>query len=130
MQYVIERITENKPLESIEFAVKGVMSMLGRKAADPKSEQVDSHGLCTLYSVTFIMWEASTQLLEWVVKTVKKSKTQSVDINQRLFFLLKHCLEFSTNDPLIQRCYVSVFGILSSLYSADEKALMTVISKV
>jgi hypothetical protein len=85
------------------------------------------------------LWEAATQMLEWVVKAAKgkKKKQQQQtsqhlqnDINQRLFVLLKASIDFTTQDPLIQKSFINIFGILAPIYSADTNALNAVISKL
>jgi hypothetical protein len=128
VQIVVQAITIHHPTLALQFTYQALQNVLSKNEADQGDFYLHPvHRTTTTQSQTYIFWEASSTLLEWVTTALKDVDNQ---IHQMLAEMLQQLLRYNSSDPLLHARYVHCLGALSPLYKYNTQALDAVLQRL
>ncbi|KAG2378072.1 hypothetical protein C9374_008694 [Naegleria lovaniensis] len=123
---LIQYITQRVPFETVKFATLEVEQALKLNTPSPKDDK-GPNGYCSVFSDAYLMWESAVTFYEWVIESVTNDKVSADErIIEAEMYLLGLCLQFSTEDALIQTIFVRLFKSFSHLNKRNKESLSAI----
>ena len=123
---LVQAITQRVPFESLKYAIIEVDQALKVKSPSEKDDK-GPNGYCSVFSDAYLLWESSVTFYEWVIENVPNEQvSKDSRILEAEMYLLTQCLQFSTDDPLIQTIFVRLFKSFTHVTKKNQESIIAI----